>query len=306
MFLNLFKNSRFPKKVTLVEVGPRDGLQNEKTIIPTDVKIDFINRLSQTGLPVIEAASFVSPKWVPQLADGKEVLQGIQQFPHVRYPVLVPNKQGLESALSAGVKEIAVFTTASELFSKKNTNCSVKESVERLKEVMQLAKQHNVRVRGYVSCVLGCPYEGDVSFEKTAALSKTLIEMGCYEVSLGDTIGVGTPFKTGQLIKTVMKQVPIHQLAVHFHDTYGQALVNIYAALSMGIATVDSSIGGLGGCPYAKGASGNVATEDVVYMLQGMGIATGVNLTNLLNASQFISSYLQRESLSKVARALTK
>jgi hydroxymethylglutaryl-CoA lyase len=288
-----------------VEVGPRDGLQNEKTIISAETKIAFINLLSETGLSVIEAASFVSPKWVPALADGKAVFQGIKKYPGVNYPVLVPNKQGFESALSVGVKEIAVFTTASEMFSQKNTNCSVKESVLRLNEVMQLAKKHNIRVRGYVSCVLGCPYEGDVSFEKTAALAQALIDMGCYEVSLGDTIGVGTAFKTKQLIETVAKRVPMEKLAVHFHDTYGQAIANIYAALSLGISTVDSSVAGLGGCPYAKGASGNVATEDVLYQLNGLGIETGVDLKKLIQAGQYITQQIGRDTQSKVSKAMS-
>lgn len=284
----------FPKKVTMVEVSPRDGLQNESVMVPTNIKIEFINMLSASGLPVIEAASFVSPKWIPQLADGKAVLEGIKKFPGVRYPVLVPNQHGLENALAAGAKEIAVFTTASELFSQKNTNCSVKESVERINEVMTLAKQHNLRVRGYLSCVLGCPYEGDVSFEKTATLAHALIEMGCFEVSLGDTIGVGTPNKTLQLMEAVSKKVSMNKLAVHFHDTYGQALVNIYVALSLGISIIDSSVAGLGGCPYAKGASGNVATEKVIFMLNGLGIETGVDLEKLNEAGRFIKEAMSQ------------
>lgn len=296
----------FPKKVTVVEVGPRDGLQNETTIVPTNKKIEFINLLSHTGLSVIEATSFVSPKWIPQLADGSEVFQKIKKYPHIRYPVLVPNLKGFEAALKAGVKEIAVFTTASEQFSQKNTHCSVSESVSRIKEVIVTATKHHIRVRGYLSCVLGCPYEGEIDYSKTAALAEALMSEGCFEISLGDTIGVGTPLKTKMLIETVSRIVPVEKLAVHFHDTYGQALVNIYTALSLGVSTVDSSVAGLGGCPYAAGASGNVATEDVIYMLHGMGIETGVDLADLLNVSDYISRYLNREPTSKVNRALRK
>jgi isopropylmalate/homocitrate/citramalate synthase len=294
----------FPRSVQLVEVSPRDGLQNEKEIIPVAVKIELINRLAETGLRVIEAASFVSPKWVPQLADGADVLQGIKKISGVRYPVLVPNLKGFESALAAGAEEVSVFTTPSEQFSQKNTNCSVAESINRLREVITAAKAKSMRVRAYVSCVLGCPYEGNMPAKKVAALAKTVYEMGADEISLGDTIGVGTPFKTREMLEAVRAAgIPVSRLAVHFHDTYGQALANIYAALEMGIAIVDASAAGLGGCPYAKGASGNVATEDVVYMLNGMGIETGVNLQKLVETGRYISMKLGHEPQSRVNRA---
>jgi len=296
----------FPKTVTIVEVGPRDGLQNEAKIIPTEVKLDFIHRLSATGLPVIEASSFVSPKWIPQLADHMEVMQGLQKQQHVRYPVLIPNLHGLQQALQVGVKEIAVFTTPSELFSQRNTHCSVQESLQRISEVIALAKKNHLRIRAYLSCVLGCPYEGEMPAEKVAHLAGKLLEMGCDEISLGDTIGVGTPIKTKQLLLQVAKQVPIEKLAVHFHDTYGQALTNIYVALEHGIHIIDSSVAGLGGCPYAKGASGNVATEDVVYMLNGLEIETGVDLPKLIRVGRFISEYIGRESRSKVSVAMSE
>lgn len=294
---------KFPNYVKIVEVSPRDGLQNETKIIPTEVKIDLINRLSDTGLSVIEATSFVSPKWVPQLADNQQVYLGITKKTGVQYPVLIPNLQGFENALEVNVKEIAVFTTPSELFSKKNTNFSIEESLNHIADITALAKTKKIPVRGYVSCVLGCPYEGEIAPEKVADLSAKLLSLGCNEISLGDTIGVGTPTKTIKLIETVNKQVPLKQLAVHFHDTYGQALVNIYAALSLGISIVDSSVAGLGGCPYAKGASGNVATEDVVYMLNGMGIKTGVDLQKLILVGQFMCEKLRMKSPSKVSLA---
>lgn len=290
----------FPKSVQIVEVSPRDGLQNETTLVPVEVKIELINRLAETGLSIIEIASFVSPKWIPQLADGRVVLEGIKKNPNVRYPVLVPNLKGFELAMQAGAKEIAVFTTPSEQFSQKNTNCSVAESVARLRDVVAAAKAQKVPVRAYLSCVLGCPYEGEMMPDKVADLAKTVFEMGCYEVSLGDTIGVGTPFKTKRMLEAVCKDVPLPHLAVHFHDTYGQALANIYAALEMGIAIVDSSVAGIGGCPYAKGATGNVATEDVVYMLNGMGIATGVNLEKLIDVGRYISKQLGHAPQSRV------
>jgi hydroxymethylglutaryl-CoA lyase len=294
----------FPKQIKIVEVSPRDGLQNETRIVPTDIKIAFINRLSQTGLSVIEATSFVSPQWIPQLADHTEVLQGIQPVSGVSYPVLVPNMQGFNAAMAAGAKEIAVFTAASETFSKKNINCSIQESLERFMPVMLMAKQQGIRVRGYVSCVLGCPYEGIISPEAVVNLANQLFTMGCYEVSLGDTIGVGTPLQAQAMVDAVAKKIPIAHLAAHFHDTYGQALANLYAVIEKGITIIDSSVSGLGGCPYAKGASGNVATEDVVYMLNGMGIETGIDLPRLIEAGQFMSDYLERPSSSKVARAL--
>ena len=294
----------FPITVKMVEVGPRDGLQNEEKIIPTDIKVEFINKLSETGLSVIETTSFVSPKWIPQLADNTEVLAKIEKNPKVAYPVLVPNMKGFEKALEAGVKEIAVFTTPSEQFSQHNTNSTVAESMQKIAEIMQAAKQHKIRVRGYLSCVLGCPYEGEISPHAVADLAGKLLQLGCYEISLGDTIGVGTPKKTKQLIEIVMKKVPLAHLAVHFHDTYGQALANIYAALEAGVHVIDSSVSGIGGCPYAKGATGNVASEDVLYMLTGMGIKTGVDMGKLVSAGRFISEYLGRPSQSKVNIAL--
>ncbi|KAK7865229.1 hypothetical protein R5R35_012358 [Gryllus longicercus] len=297
---------KFPKKVRIVEVGPRDGLQNEPDIVPTSVKIDFINRLSSTGFRTIEATSFVSPKWVPQMADHTEVLKGITKFPDVSYPVLVPNVKGLEAAIEAGAKEIAVFGAASETFSKKNINCSMEESEERFRRVAQAASLHGIQVRGYVSCVCGCPYEGPVNPQVVAKTAASLYEIGCYEVSLGDTIGVGTPGSMRTMLEEVLKYVPAQNLAVHCHDTYGQALANILIALELGISVVDSSVSGLGGCPYAKGASGNVATEDLVYMLHGMGIETGINFDKLLETGQFICNALNRPSGSKVSRAISK
>jgi hydroxymethylglutaryl-CoA lyase len=293
-----------PKSVKLVEVGPRDGLQNESKIIPTPIKIEFINRLSDTGLTVIEATSFVSPKWIPQLADHYEVFQGITKKKNISYPVLVPNRKGFENAFAAGVKEVAVFTTSSETFCQRNTNCTVAESLKRIAEITEAANANNIRVRGYLSCVLGCPYEGEISHESVAELSEKLVQLGCYEISLGDTIGVGTPGKTQDLLQIVMKKIPKEKLAVHFHDTYGQALANIFAALQCGISVIDSAVAGLGGCPYAKGASGNVASEDVVYLLNGLEIETGVDLQKLIEAGQFIAQYLDKSVQSKVSRAL--
>jgi hydroxymethylglutaryl-CoA lyase len=296
----------FPTRVKIVEVSPRDGLQNEQTILPANIIIDFINQLSDTGLPVIEATSFVSPKWVPQFADSTTVFTGIKKKSGVQYPVLVPNVKGFEKALAAGAKEIAVFTTSSEKFSLKNTNCTVAESLQRIAAVMSVAKQEKISVRGYISCVLGCPYEGEVNPEKVADIAEKLLQLGCREISLGDTIGVGTPLKARYLIEKVVKRVPLKQIAVHFHDTYGQALANIFSALECGVTVVDSSVAGLGGCPYAQGASGNVATEEVVYMLNGMGIETGVDLEKLVAAGQFISKELKRTPLSKVNAALNQ
>jgi hydroxymethylglutaryl-CoA lyase len=293
-----------PRDVKLVEVGPRDGLQNEKTLLSTEIKVDFINQLSQTGLSAIEVTSFVSAKWIPQLADHAAVFQQIQQHEGISYPVLVPNLQGLEKAIAVGVKEIAVFTTPSQQFSLKNTNKSVEDSLQTIADIMQLAKQHQIMVRGYLSCVLGCPYGGIIQPKKVVELAKKLLQLGCYEISLGDTIGVGTPTAVKQLIELLAKEIPLRKLAVHFHDTYGQALANIYAALESGIRVIDSSVAGLGGCPYAKGASGNVATEDVVYMLNGMGIHTGVDLIKLVKVGHFISSQLNKPSQSKVGLAL--
>ncbi|XP_072221660.1 hydroxymethylglutaryl-CoA lyase, mitochondrial [Leuresthes tenuis] len=295
-----------PEKVKIVEVGPRDGLQNEKTIVPTEAKINLIDLLSESGLPVIEATSFVSPKWVPQMADQLEVMKGIKKKPGVSYPVLTPNLKGFQAAVKAGASEVAIFGAASELFSKKNINCSVDESLQRFDEVMKAAKAASVPVRGYVSCVVGCPYEGKVAPEKVAHVAKRLYSMGCYEISLGDTIGVGTPGSMTEMLEAVTREVPVSALAVHCHDTYGQALANILVALQMGISVVDSSVAGLGGCPYAQGASGNVATEDVVYMLDGLGIQTGVDLTKLMDAGTFICRTLNRKTNSKVAQATCK
>ncbi|XP_020775498.2 hydroxymethylglutaryl-CoA lyase, mitochondrial [Boleophthalmus pectinirostris] len=295
-----------PEKVKIVEVGPRDGLQNEKTIVPTETKIHLIDMLSEAGLSVIEATSFVSPKWVPQMADQMEVMKGICRKPGVTYPVLTPNLKGFQAAMKAGASEVAIFGAASELFSKKNINCSVDESLQRFDEVMKAAKEASVPVRGYVSCVLGCPYEGKVAPEKVAYVAKRLYDMGCYEISLGDTIGVGTPGSMSQMLEAVTKDVPVSALAVHCHDTYGQALANILVALQMGVHVVDSSVAGLGGCPYAQGASGNVATEDVVYMLHGLGIHTGVNMSKLMDAGAFICRTLNKKSNSKVAQATCK
>jgi hydroxymethylglutaryl-CoA lyase len=276
----------------MVEVGPRDGLQNEATLIPTAVKIAFIEKLADAGFSTIEATSFVSPKRVPQLADAAEVFRGIQQRPNVSYSVLVPNLKGLENALAVGAREIAVFGAASETFSQKNIQCSIAESLQRFEAVIAEAKRHDVRVRGYVSCVLGCPYEGAVDPQSVVKVAKQLFEMGCYEVSLGDTIGVGTANQAAQLVRTVAQHIPVAQLAVHFHDTYGQALANIYAALQEGISVVDSSITGLGGCPYAPGAAGNVASETVLYMLNGLGIHTGVDMAALRAAGEFIRTHM--------------
>ena len=293
-----------PRRVRIVDVGPRDGLQNEARSVLTAVKIELISRLAEAGLPAIEATAFVSPNWVPQMADHAQVMAGLRRKPGVAYPVLVPNMQGFEAARKAGAEEIAVFGAASETFSRKNINCSIAESLERFAPVVKAARASRMRVRGYISCALGCPYEGEVKPQAVAALAEKLYTMGCYEISLGDTIGVGTPGRTRAMIETVAKKVPIGKLAGHYHDTYGQALANIYASLEAGVKTFDSSVSGLGGCPYAKGATGNVATEDVVYMLDGLGIQTGVDLTKLLRAGQFICRELGRDPASKAARAL--
>ncbi|CAO3357557.1 hydroxymethylglutaryl-CoA lyase [Azospirillum palustre] len=294
---------QLPKFVRMVEVGPRDGLQNEKSMVPTAVKVELVNRLSDAGLGVVEAASFVSPKWVPQMGDSAEVLAGIARKPGVRYAALTPNLKGLEGALAARADEVAVFGAASESFSQKNINCSIAESLDRFAPVMEQAKAAGVPVRGYVSCVLGCPYEGEIAPKAVADVAERLFAMGCYEISLGDTIGTGTPTKAQAMIAAVAERVRVEKIAVHFHDTYGQALANILAALQMGVAVVDSSVAGLGGCPYAKGASGNVASEDVLYMLNGLGIETGVNLDRLIAAGAFISDAIGRPTASKVARA---
>lgn len=293
---------QLPEYVKIVEVGPRDGLQNEVNPIPTDVKIDLINRLSQSGLPVIEATSMVSSKWIPQLADAEDVYRAINKQQGITYPILVPNAQGLKRALEVGAKDIAVFAAASETFSQKNTHCSIDQSVERITAVIEEAQRENLNIRAYLSCVLGCPYEGDISIHQVVELSQRLYDLGCSEISLGDTIGIGTPRNAQTLIEQVSQHIPISKLAVHFHDTRGQALANILACLQAGVSIVDCSVAGLGGCPYAKGASGNVATEDVVYMLHGMGIKTGVDLDKLVAVGQFISEVLGRDNQSKLGR----
>jgi hydroxymethylglutaryl-CoA lyase len=290
--------------VRIVEVGPRDGLQNEPKEVPTAVKVELIERLADAGLSAVEATAFVSPKWVPQMADHTEVLERIRRKPGVDYPVLAPNLKGFEAARAAGATEVAVFAAASEAFSKKNINCSIAESLERFRPVTEAAKAASIKVRGYVSCVLGCPYEGDIAPKRVADVAAALAEMGCYEVSLGDTIGTGTPGKTKAMIEACADRVPVRKLAGHYHDTYGQALANIYASLEVGVATFDASIAGLGGCPYAAGASGNVATEDVVYMLNGLGLRTGVDLDKLVDIGAWICGVLGREPSSKAARAI--
>jgi hydroxymethylglutaryl-CoA lyase len=294
----------FPSKVKIVEVGPRDGLQNEKERVPTDVKIELIERLADAGLPAVEATAFVSPKWVPQMGDCTEVLKQIRQKAGVSYPVLTPNLKGFESALEAGATEVAIFGAASETFSQKNIHCSISESLKRFEPVVSAANAAGVKVRGYVSCVVGCPYEGNVERTQVAWVAGTLYQMGCYEVSLGDTIGVGTPASILRMLEIVARDVPLPTLAGHYHDTYGMAIANIYASLCLGMSVFDSSISGLGGCPYAKGASGNVATEDLVYLLNGLGVHTGIDLERLVTCSAWISGSLKRAPNSRVARAL--
>ena len=289
--------------VRIVEVGPRDGLQNEKSIIAARDKIELINRLSDTGLACIEATSFVSPKWIPQLADAAEVFAGITRKPGVCYPALVPNEQGFDRALAAGATEVAVFSAASEAFNQKNINASVDESIERFKPILLRATSLGVKVRGYVSTVLGCPYQGDVPVADVVRVARRMHDLGCYEISLGDTIGIGTPVKARDMLRAVADAVPMSALAVHFHDTRGQALANILACLEEGVRVVDSAVSGTGGCPYAKGASGNVATEDVVYMIEGMGMDTGVDLRRLVDTGRWLSSLLGRASGSKVTIA---
>jgi hydroxymethylglutaryl-CoA lyase len=293
-----------PKRVRLVEVGPRDGLQNEAKPVPVEVKVELIDRLTDAGHVTIEAGSFVSPKWVPQMASTDEVMAKIRRKPGVSYPVLVPNKQGFNAALEAKVEEIAVFAAASESFSRKNINCSIAESLERFAPVMEAAQHHNIKVRGYISTVVGCPYEGDVAPQAVADLAAKLLAMGCYEISLGDTIGVGTPGKCVDMVEAVAKVVPREKIAVHFHDTYGQALANILACMERGITVMDTAVAGLGGCPYAKGASGNVGTEDVLYMLNGLGIEHGVDIEKIAATGRFITAALGRQPASKVAQAL--
>lgn len=298
-------HTKFGDFVKIIEVGPRDGLQNEKNIVPTDIKVKFINKLSNTGLSAIEVTSFVSPKWVPQMADHKEIMKNIVRKSGVTYPVLTPNLKGFQAAMSVQAEEVAIFGAASEAFSQKNINCSITESIDRFKDVTKAAFDINVPVRGYVSCVLGCPYQGEVTPEAVKDVAIKMLNIGCYEISLGDTIGVGTPGKMKELIKCLFQDIPPEKLAIHCHDTYGQALANILTALELGIRTVDSSVAGLGGCPYAKGASGNVATEDVVYMLHGSGMQTGVDLKQLISAGNFICNSIGIHSKSKVALALS-
>ena len=296
--------SSLPATVRIVEVGPRDGLQNEKGEVSTAVKLELIERLADAGLPAVEATAFVSPKWIPQMADHTEVLERIRRKPGVSYPVLTPNLKGFEAARAAGATEVAVFGAASEAFSKKNINCSIAESLERFRPVTDAARKSGIKVRGYISCVVGCPYEGDIKPQKVAEVAAALYGMGCYEVSLGDTIGVGTPGRTRAMIEACAKRIPVEKLAGHYHDTYGQALANIYASMELGVASFDSSVSGLGGCPYAAGASGNVATEDVVYMLHGLGIRTGIDLDKLVETGIWISSVLKRDPGSKAGKAI--
>ena len=293
-----------PKKVKLVEVGPRDGLQNEARPVPTEVKIELIHRLQDAGLSVIQATAFVSPKWVPQMADNAQVMAGIKQKPGVSYPVLVPNRKGLDAAIAAGCKEIVVFGAATEAFSKKNTNCTIAEGVARFSEVCAEALAQGIKVRGDMSVCLGCPYEGEVSADAVARLAREFDQIGCREITICDTIGTGTAGKTRTVIEAVAKYISIDRLAVHVHDTYGQAIANIYAALECGVSTFDSSVAGLGGCPYAKGATGNVATEDVLYLLDGLNIETGVDMTKLIAAGDYICGMLGRPTSSRAAKAI--
>lgn len=293
-----------PVSVRIVEVGPRDGLQNEKTTVSTADKIALIDRLSATGLRTVEATSFVSPKWIPQLADAAEVYAGIARRPGIAYPVLVPNEQGYDRARAVGAEEVAVFTAASEAFNRKNTNAGIDESIDRFRPVLERANADGVRVRGYVSTVLGCPYQGEVPLADVVRVAKRLHDLGCYEISLGDTIGVGTPHKAREMLKAVAAEVPMPALAIHFHDTYGQALANILACLEESVAVVDAAVSGAGGCPYAKGASGNVSSEDVVYMLHGLGIETGVDLDKLAETGRWLAALLGRETGSKAGKAL--
>lgn len=285
-----------PQQVRIVEVGPRDGLQNEKQPVSTDVKLELIHRLGMAGLRSIEATAFVSPKWVPQMADHTDVMKRLVRLPHVQYPVLTPNLKGFESALAAGVTEVAVFAAASESFSQKNINCSIAESLQRFEPIMDLAKSQGVKVRGYISCVMGCPYEGDVSAPAVAEVARNLLDMGCYEISLGDTIGTGNPLKTRAMLESTLKYVPVEQLAGHYHDTYGTAIANVFASLEFGVAVFDASVAGLGGCPYAKGASGNLATERLVYFLHDLGIPTQVDLALLKDTARWISEMLKTSS----------
>ena len=295
---------KYPERVKIVDVSPRDGLQNEKGSVPTEVRVELVDRLTDAGLQSVETGSFVSPKWVPQMADSAEVMARIRRKPGVAYPVLVPNMKGLEAAIAAGATEIAGFAAATEAFSKRNTNCTIAESMKRQAEVCKAALEADVRVRGYISVVLNCPYEGEVKPQAVADVARQLRDMGCYEISLGDTIGTGTPARAQQLIETLTRDIPVSMLAGHFHDTYGQALVNIFAVMEQGVAVFDSSVAGLGGCPYAKCATGNVATEDVLYMLNGLEIETGIDMEKLLDAAEFICARLDRPTISRAGRAL--
>jgi hydroxymethylglutaryl-CoA lyase len=295
---------RLPQKVKIVEVGPRDGLQNEKEIIAADIKIELVNRLTQAGFSNIEAASFVSPKWVPQMATSADVMAGITRKPGVIYSALTPNMKGFEGALAAGVGEVVIFGAASEAFSQKNINCSIAESIERFREVAQAAKQHKLRLRGSISCSFGCPYQGEVSPESVADVVQRMRDLGCDEIDIADTIGVGTPNKVHTVMTRAAQEFPIAGLSGHFHDTYGQALANIYAGLEVGIAIFHSSVAGLGGCPYAKGATGNVSSEDVLYLMQGLGIETGIDLDAVVDAGQFISQHLGRKAVSRAGNAI--
>ena len=294
----------FPSKVKIVEVGPRDGLQNEKETIPADVKIALVDRLTKAGFVNIEAASFVSPKWVPQMATSSEVMAAIQRKPGVIYSALVPNMKGLEAALAAGADEMVIFGAASEAFSQKNINCSIAESIERFREVAQVAKQEGKRLRGSISCAFGCPYQGEVGIDSVVDVLHRLRDLGCDEIDIADTIGVATPNKVHAVMQRLVQEFPIGRLSGHFHDTYGQALANIYASLEVGISIYHSSVAGLGGCPYAKGATGNVSSEDVLYLMQGLGIETGIDLDAVVDAGQFISAHLGRKAVSRAGNAI--
>jgi hydroxymethylglutaryl-CoA lyase len=296
--------SHLPRQVTLVEVGPRDGLQNEQQAVPAAIKIELVHRLQAAGLREIEVTSFVSPKWVPQMADNAEVMAGITRQPGVRYSVLTPNLKGFEAALMTGPDEIVVFGAASEAFSQKNINCSIEESIERFAPVAAAAREAGISVRGAISCAVGCPYEGEIAPERVALVARLMKEIGVQHVGVADTIGVGTPRKVQAALEAALQHYPLHEVSGHFHDTYGQALANVYASLELGVSSFDTSVSGLGGCPYAKGATGNVATEDVVYLLQGLGIETGVDLDTLIDAGSFIRDALGQPSGSRVARAL--
>lgn len=292
-----------PKKVRIVDVGPRDGLQSENIIVPTDNKIQLIHRLAAAGIPSVESGAFVSPKWVPQMSDSEDVLKNITRIKGTSYPVLVPNLKGFERAQQANVEEIALFSAASETFSIKNTNCTINESIDRALEVCEAGIAEGMKVRGYISCALGCPYEGEIEISTVAELASKFNKMGCYEVSLGDTIGVGTPIKAKNMLSAVANLVPMDKLALHFHDSYGQALANILACLELGVSTIDTAVSGLGGCPYAPGASGNVATEDVLYMLNGLDIDTGIDFEAVISAGEYICNTLNRTTTSKVSQA---